>query len=232
MTAAHGVNGEGRRGASDAAATVAVLFGPPGSGKGTQAARLAGSVGLAHVSTGDMLRAEVARGSDLGQRVAPIMASGELVPDDLVASVIEERMRHDDASGGILLDGFPRTLPQARALDAMLARGGHGVALLICLDVPERILIDRVLHRAEKEARDDDTEEALRTRLEVYHHDTEPVLDHYTRRGVQVEHVNGVGEVGEVHERIRRPLEAMRRARAGTATVSEEGLGLPLPEAR
>jgi len=104
--------------------TVAILFGPPGSGKGTQSGWIAGNFNLVHVSTGDLLRKEITEGTALGRQVEPIMASGELVPDDLIVRVIEHRMRQEDARGGILLDGFPRTLPQAEALDRMLVRGG------------------------------------------------------------------------------------------------------------
>lgn len=186
---------------------VTALFGPPGSGKGTQASWLAQTLGVPHVSTGDMLRGEVARGSELGREVEPIMTSGDLVPDELVVRVIEARLREPDARPGILLDGFPRTLAQARALDEMLARTRAQVGLVVALDVPRDVTVRRILGRAEAEGRSDDTEETVEKRMAVYDHDTAPVLDHYMRReGTEVRRVDGVGTVDEVRARIRAAL--------------------------
>jgi adenylate kinase len=190
-------------------AAVVVMFGPPGSGKGTQAAWLAEHLRVAHVSTGDMLRAEVAAGSELGCLVEPIMASGELVPDDLIVRVIESRMRQSDARRGILLDGFPRTVPQAEALDGMLERGGRGVSVVLFLDVPEDELVKRILRRAEQEGRSDDTLEAVHTRMEVYERDTAPVLEHYRRRDTEVRRVDGVGSIDDVRARLRQAVESI-----------------------
>ena len=184
-------------------AFVVVMFGPPGSGKGTQAAWVAEQLGIAHVSTGDLLRAEVAEGTELGRLVEPIMTSGELVPDDLIVRVIESRMRQPDARRGILLDGFPRTLPQAEALDRMLARAGGGVSAVLFLDVPEDELVKRILKRAEEEGRSDDTPETVHTRMQVYERETAPVLEFYEVRGTDVRHVDGVGSVDEVRARLR-----------------------------
>jgi adenylate kinase len=189
--------------------TVVVVFGPPGSGKGTQAAWLADHLGIAHVSTGDVLRAEVAQGTDLGELVEPIMASGELVPDDLIVRVIESRMRRADARRGILLDGFPRTVPQAEALDGMLERGGGSVSAILFLDVPEDELVKRILKRAEEEGRSDDTPETVRTRMQVYERETAPVLERYRERGTDVRRVDGVGTVDEVRARLRDAVDGI-----------------------
>lgn len=187
---------------------ITILFGPPGSGKGTQAAYITKRYGLQHVSTGEMLRKEAERGTDLGNEVAPIMAEGRLVPDDLIVRVIEARLREADAQVGVLLDGFPRTVAQAQALDAMLRRGAQRVDLVLCLDVPEERLIERLLGRAQQEGREDDNLETIQTRLEVYHRDTAPVLDHYRGvPGTAIETVDGDAPILEVAERIRNAVD-------------------------
>lgn len=188
---------------------VAMLFGPPGSGKGTQSSWIADNFGLVHVSTGDLLRKEIAEGTRLGRQVEPIMASGELVPDDLIVRVIEHRMRQEDARGGILLDGFPRTLPQAQALDAMLERGGNHVGIVLFLDVPEEVLRERLLNRAKEEGRADDNADTVHTRMEVYDRETAPVLEYYEGHGANVQHVDGVGEITEVQRRIRNAFRSV-----------------------
>jgi adenylate kinase len=182
---------------------IAVLFGPPGSGKGTQSWFICKTFSLAHVSTGEMLRVEVEKESALGREVGPIMEAGDLVPDDLVIRVLEERLRHDDARKGVLLDGFPRTVPQAQALDTMLRRSGRMVDLVLCLDAPEDVLVDRVLRRSADEGRADDTPEVLRNRLQVYATETEPVLEYYKSTGARIRRVDGVGSIEEVQQRIR-----------------------------
>ena len=189
--------------------SVAAIFGPPGSGKGTHAAWLAATLGVLHVSTGDLLRAEVARGSKLGREVEPIMTAGSLVPDELVVRVIESRLGEPAARRGILLDGFPRTLNQAQALDEMLARSGTEVGLVVALDVPAEVTVPRILHRAAEEHRSDDTPEVVGRRLEVYEHETAPVLGHYiAREGTDVRRIDGVGTVDEVRARIRAAVAA------------------------
>jgi len=185
---------------------IGIIFGPPGSGKGTQAARIENEVNLAHLSTGQILRAEVARGTEIGKEVARNMAAGDLVPDDLIVSIVRQRLPASEAGGGVLLDGFPRTLEQARALDEMLAQEGHRVDFVIALEVPEEELVDRILRRAAVEGRADDTKEAIAERMHEYHKLTEAVLDHYRKNGVRVKVVDGTGDPDAVLERIRRAI--------------------------
>ena len=181
---------------------ILVLFGPPGSGKGTQSERVATRVGVPHIATGDMLRAEVARGSALGREAGPIMESGNLVSDDLIVRIMESRLAEADARPGALLDGFPRTVPQAEALDTMLARSRRSVAEVIELQVSDDELRRRVAHRAEVEGRADDTMAAFEHRLETFAHETIPVLDYYRSRGTGVIPVDGAGSINDITDRI------------------------------
>jgi adenylate kinase len=183
---------------------IGIIFGPPGSGKGTQAARIENEFNLSHLSTGQILRAEVKRGTEVGKEVGRIMASGDLVPDDLIVSIVRQRLPTSDA--GLLLDGFPRTLEQARALDEMLAEEGHRVDFVIALEVPEEDLVERILRRAAVEGRADDTKDAIAERMHEYHKLTEAVLDYYRKKGVRVEVVDGTGDPDAVFERIRRAI--------------------------
>ncbi|MDQ6878074.1 MAG: adenylate kinase [Candidatus Dormibacteraeota bacterium] len=183
-----------------------MIFGPPGSGKGTQAARMEREFNLAHLSTGDILRAEAASGSGIGKEAERIMRAGDLVPDDLIIRIVQGTLRDPKRSSDVLLDGFPRTLEQARALDRMLAGEGHKVDFVIALDVPEKVLVERLLHRAAVEGRADDTREAIAERMHEYRTLTAAVLDHYRKNGVRVEVVDGVGDVDEVFDRIRKAL--------------------------
>jgi adenylate kinase len=182
---------------------IGIIFGPPGSGKGTQAARIENEFRLKHLSTGDILRSEVANGTPVGSEVGRIMAAGDLVPDELIVDIVRSRLPEAETGAGVLLDGFPRTLRQAQALDAMLADEGHPVDFVLALDVPENDLIDRLLHRAELEGRSDDNRQAITERMHEYHKLTEAVLDHYRRQGVPVAKVDGTGSPDEVFERIR-----------------------------
>ena len=185
---------------------IVVLFGPPGSGKGTQAQTVAAGLHVPHVATGDMLRAEVASGSALGREAEPIMRAGHLIPDDLVVRIIEARLDEPDAETGALLDGFPRTVPQAQALDAMLQRNGRAVDKVLALHVSDEELRRRVQHRAEVEGRADDTMSAFAERLHVYRTETAPVLDYYRAEGTSIVEVDGVGEIDAVTERIAKAL--------------------------
>jgi adenylate kinase len=182
---------------------IGIIFGPPGSGKGTQASKIEKEFHLVHLSTGAILRSEVARGTEIGKEAARIMAAGDLVPDDIIVRIVRQRLPESEVGEGVLLDGFPRTLEQARALDEMLASEGHQVDFVIALDVPEDVLVERILHRAAIEGRPDDTREAIAERMHEYHKLTEAVLDYYRRRGVRVIEVDGMGGPDEVFERIR-----------------------------
>jgi len=185
---------------------IGIIFGPPGSGKGTQAAKIEDAFRLKHMSTGDILRSEVARGTPIGSEAGRIMAAGDLVPDGLIVDIVRGRLPEAESGAGVLLDGFPRTVGQAQALDNMLSDEGHNVDFVVALDVPEAELVDRLLHRAELEGRPDDTRQAIEERMHEYHKLTEAVLDHYRRQGVPVKKVSGVGSPDEVFERVRRAV--------------------------
>ena len=160
-----------------------LILGPQGSGKGTQAKRIAAEYGVAHVATGDMFRAAIAAGTPLGLQVQPLLASGQLVPDDLTIGLIRARLQEPDALGGFVLDGFPRTMAQAGALDAMLAGIGRGLDVVLELLVAEEICVERMLGRAREEGRGDDMPEVIAARLEVYRRETVPVVEHYRATG-------------------------------------------------
>jgi adenylate kinase len=160
-----------------------LVLGPQGAGKGTQAKRISSEYGIPHVSTGEMFRAEQEAGTELGRRLGAIMATGELVPDDLTIAVIEERLGRPDAAHGFVLDGFPRNLAQADALDAMLAAIGRSLGAILFFDVPDEVGFERALKRAELESRKDDTPEAIRKRLAIYHSETKPIVEHYRATG-------------------------------------------------
>jgi adenylate kinase len=172
-----------------------LIIGPPGAGKGTQAAVLCRAIGIPHVSTGAMLRDHVERGTDLGRRAKAIMDSGDLVPDDIVIDMVRERLAETDAECGFLLDGFPRTRPQAEALDEVL--GDAGLDAVIAVEVPEDEIVRRMMLRG----RSDDTEEAVRIRLAVYGEQTAPLIEFYEERGL-LHPVDGLGTEGEVLARI------------------------------
>ncbi|HET7421110.1 MAG TPA: adenylate kinase [Candidatus Dormibacteraeota bacterium] len=188
---------------------IGIIFGPPGSGKGTQAAHLEQELHLNHMSTGDILRSEVARGTALGQEVGRIMAAGDLVPDGLIVDIVRSRLPEAEEGVGVLLDGFPRTVAQATALDEMLADEGHKVNFILALEVPEHVLVERLLNRAKIEGRKDDTRGAIEERMREYHKLTEAVLDHYRRRGLPVHSIDGVGTPDQVFERIREALSGI-----------------------
>lgn len=178
-----------------------VLLGAPGSGKGTQAARLKEHFQVPHISTGELLRAEVAAGSKLGLEAQAVMARGELVSDAILLGMLEDRFSRPDTARGFVLDGYPRNLAQAAALDALLDRIGQPVNVAVQLDVGTELLIQRLAGRAQAEGRSDDSPDAVRNRLRVYQDQTAPVIDHYRGAGKLV-CVYGVGSVEEVLHRV------------------------------
>jgi adenylate kinase len=182
-----------------------LLFGPQGSGKGTQAKRIAAEHGIRHISTGDMFRAAIAKQTPLGRQVEPILASGELVPDDLTVSLIRERLGEPDAEPGFILDGFPRNLAQAEALDALLAELGRPLSAALELLVSDDVALERMQKRAAEEGRADDTPDAIARRLEIYHRETAPLSEHYRATGCLVG-VDGAGTIDEVWARIQDAL--------------------------
>jgi adenylate kinase len=190
-----------------------VLFGPPGAGKGTQAKILQEKRGLPQLSTGDMLRAAMDAGTALGKLAAPIVARGDLVPDDLVIGIIAERYDQPDCTKGAVFDGFPRTIPQAEALDKMLAERGKRIDIVIELKVDDKILLSRVEQRIKESGgvtRADDTPETLKARLAVYYKNTAPLLDYYRRQGKLVT-VDGMAPI----QAVTKAIDAAVHAKAG-----------------
>jgi adenylate kinase len=183
-----------------------LLLGPQGSGKGTQAKRIAAEYGLAHIASGDMLRSAIAAGTPLGLRVKPIYDAGELVPDDVMIELIRERLAEDDTQEGFVLDGFPRTIAQAEAFDEMLRDVGRELTVVFELQISDEECIERLLKRAADEGRVDDTPEAIATRLARYHEETEPVIEHYRATGKLVG-IHADRPINEVFAEIQRTLE-------------------------
>lgn len=163
-----------------------VVLGPQGAGKGTQAQRVAVDYAIPHVSTGEMFRDAVAAGSALGQLVEPLLANGKLVPDEVTVELIRERLGREDARRGFVLDGFPRNLPQAEALVAMLAEIGRRIDMVLLFDLPDDVATERLLERAQQEGRSDDQPEVIARRLATYHEQTEPVAEYYRAAGLLV----------------------------------------------
>ena len=178
-----------------------ILFGPPAAGKGTQAKRLVETRNMVQLSTGDMLRAAIASGSELGQRVSGIMQRGELVSDEIVIELIEARLPEAEAAGGAIFDGFPRTLAQAEALDRMLASRGRKIDFVIRLKVDDEALKQRIAGRFAESGRPDDNPESFVVRLDAYNRQTAPLLPYYQGQGKLAE-VDGMGAIGAVAEGI------------------------------
>lgn len=183
-----------------------IIFGPPGAGKGTQAGLLEQKFGLKQLSTGDMLRAEIAAESELGLQVKDILANGNLVSDDIMIKMIANRIAQDDCRNGFILDGFPRTVAQAQALDLMLEDKGTQIHHVLILDVDEEALLERIRSRiaqSGENARADDSEETLKNRLRVYREQTAPVLPYFERDG-RGHHINGMRDIDLVAKDIER----------------------------
>jgi len=178
-----------------------VLLGAPGSGKGTQAALMVERLGMPHISTGVLLRNAANRGTELGLKAKSIIDRGELVPDEIMSDMIEERLSRDDVADGFILDGYPRNLAQAKSLDEMLGRLGQPADIAIQIDVDPEQIIKRLAGRAKQEDRVDDSEKIVRNRMRVYHEKTAPVIDYYARQGL-LTHVLGDGPVEVIQERI------------------------------
>jgi adenylate kinase len=217
-----------------------VLLGAPASGKGTQGEKLARALGIPKVSTGDMLRAARDAGTELGKLADGIMAAGKLVPDDLVIRLVDERLSQPDAARGFILDGFPRTLPQARALDELLQRRGEALDAAICIDLPRELLMERATLRrtdvrtgqiyhlkynpppdsAQLVHRDDDKEETVRKRLDAYDNMTAPLLPYYEGKNL-LRHVDGVGSPGDVSARIDRVIGQLSTVSSGVSSAAD-----------
>ncbi len=193
-----------------------ILFGPPGAGKGTQASRLVAERHMVQLSTGDMLRAAIAAQSPLGQRVKAVLEAGDLVSDDIVIDLIDERLDAAEAGGGAIFDGFPRTLAQAEALDALLTRRGKQVDVVIRLRVDEEALVARITKRFHEQGRRDDNPEVFKTRLDAYHDQTQPLLGFYSGQGKLVE-VDGMAAMDTVSSEIATAIDRVKAAAHATA---------------
>ncbi|MFK4850407.1 adenylate kinase [Microbacterium sp. ZW T6_19] len=184
-----------------------LIVGPQGSGKGTQGVRIAESFGIPVVSTGDIFRANIKEGTELGQQVTAILEAGDLVPDELTSAIVRDRLSQDDAAAGFLLDGYPRNTHQVEHLDEFLAGRGESLDAVILLDVPRGESIARLALRATEQGRTDDTPEAIAHRLDIYENETAPILSVYGPRGI-VDTIDGVGSLDEITERIFAALDA------------------------
>lgn len=179
-----------------------ILFGPPGAGKGTQAAAMVARYNLCHLSTGELLRSEIAAGTPLGLQAKSLIEAGNLVPDEVVEGMIEAKFNSTEGVDGFLLDGFPRTIAQAEALDAMLAKSGTEVTAVVSIMIPDAMIQERIAHRAAIEGRADDARsEIVENRIRTYHDKTEPLVGFYKEAG-RYHEIDGVGTIDEVRERI------------------------------
>lgn len=189
------------------ASTRLLIVGPQGSGKGTQGVRIAEAYGVPVVSTGDIFRANIKNGTELGQKVTSILDRGDLVPDELTSEIVRDRLSQEDAANGFLLDGYPRNAVQVGHLEEFLAGRGESLDAVILLDVPREESIERLQLRATEQGRSDDTPESIAHRLDIYEHETSPILETYSDRGI-VDRIDGVGSLDEITERISAALDA------------------------
>ena len=178
-----------------------IFLGPPGAGKGTQAIKIASKFGFAHISTGDMLREHISNETSLGKVAKSVMDEGQLVSDDLVIAMLVERLGNDDCKNGAILDGFPRTLPQAKSLEDI--KNKFPVSKVFVFEVDEEELIQRILLRGQTSGRSDDTEESIKVRFEIYTQDTEPLIDFYNEQNKVIK-INAVGDIDEIYNNIAR----------------------------
>ncbi|HRW75232.1 MAG: adenylate kinase [Lewinellaceae bacterium] len=186
-----------------------ILFGPPGSGKGTQAAKLVEHYGLTHISTGDLFRYEMENDTPLGQKAKAYMAKGQLVPDEVTIGMLRNKVNSVGETRGFIFDGFPRTVAQAEALDAFLAEKNEEITGLVALDVHEEEIVKRILMRGETSGRPDDNDESIiRKRIEVYKNETTPVSDHYRRIG-KSHLVQGIGSIDEIFQRLTGVIDSL-----------------------
>ena len=180
-----------------------IFLGPPGAGKGTQATKLASEFGLAHISTGDMLRDHISNETELGKIAKSVMDEGQLVSDELVIKMLVERLGNDDCKNGAILDGFPRTLPQAKSLENI--KNEFPVSKVIVFEVDEEELVQRILLRGQTSGRSDDTQESLKVRFEIYSQDTEPLIDFYNQQDKVVK-IDAAGDINEIYQNIAKHL--------------------------
>ncbi len=186
-----------------------VIFGAPGSGKGTQSDKMIEKYGFGHISTGDVLRSEIKKGTQLGKTAQQYIDQGQLIPDDLMVSILAsvyDGFGKDHA--GVIFDGFPRTIPQAEALKQMLSERGHCIAAMVELDVPEDELMRRLIKRGLESGRSDDNAETIKKRLDVYHSQTQPLIEWYEREGIHY-HINGLGELDRIFADICQVIDGL-----------------------
>ena len=184
-----------------------VLFGAPGSGKGTQSEKLIDEFGLYHISTGEVLRDHIRRGTELGKIADSYISKGQLIPDDLMIRILDDVLEKETADKkGVVFDGFPRTIPQAEALKELLLKRGSDLHAVIGLEVPEEDLVERMLNRGKQTGRADDNLETIKNRLQVYHNQTHPLREYYTREGKYLP-INGSGSVDEIYDNIANGIE-------------------------
>jgi adenylate kinase len=185
-----------------------VIFGAPGSGKGTQSQKLIDKYHLMHISTGDILRSEIENQTELGEHAAKFMNRGKLVPDEMVIDILHELFIHKPAKVGYIFDGFPRTLEQGRALDDMLQRENENIKVVLSLEVDEAVLTERLIKRGEISGRNDDTAETIKSRLQVYNRQTAPLKEYYATQDKLV-NINGMGTIDEIFTRIEKVVDRL-----------------------